>query len=202
MFFKKADITAMPTRYRANFINSLSGFKSANLIGTSNNRGQTNLSIVSSAFHIGAHPPLMGFIFRPDIAERHSLDNIRETSVFSVNQVSQTIYKQAHQTSARYPRDISEFDQVGLTPAYVEFSKAPYVLQAELSLLMRLREEIPLKINGTHMIIAEIEGVQLDENFIAVDGFVDIEAINTVAISGLDSYHSTQRLSREPYAKP
>jgi len=33
------------------------------------------------------------------------------------------------------------------------------------------------------------------------DGFVDIEAIDTVAVSGLDSYHVTERLARLAYAK-
>jgi len=38
----------MKQRQRAHFINSLSGFKSANLIGTQSNAGITNVSIVSS----------------------------------------------------------------------------------------------------------------------------------------------------------
>lgn len=34
------------------------------------------------------------------------------------------------------------------------------------------------------------------------DGYVDIESLDLVTISGLDSYHSTQRLHRLSYAKP
>lgn len=45
-------------RKRVSLINSLSGFKSLNLIGTiNNNQGQTNLAIFNSVVHIGANPP-------------------------------------------------------------------------------------------------------------------------------------------------
>ena len=39
-----AGIDAMAQRFRANFINSLSGYKSANLVGTCNEQQQTNLA--------------------------------------------------------------------------------------------------------------------------------------------------------------
>lgn len=44
-------------RKRVSLINSLSEFKSLNLIGTINNQGQTNLAIFNSVVHIGANPP-------------------------------------------------------------------------------------------------------------------------------------------------
>ncbi len=34
------------------------------------------------------------------------------------------------------------------------------------------------------------------------DGYLDLERIDLVTISGLDSYHVTQRLDRLSYAKP
>lgn len=34
------------------------------------------------------------------------------------------------------------------------------------------------------------------------DGYIDIESLGTMAISGLDGYHSTQRAARLSYAKP
>ena len=56
MQFQSSDIKAMDPRRRAAFINSLSGFKSANLVGTVNAKGQTNLAIMSSAVHLGSSP--------------------------------------------------------------------------------------------------------------------------------------------------
>ena len=120
-------INAMEKRHRANLINSLSGYKSANLLGTVNARGQTNLALVSSVFHIGAHPPLVGMLMRPHSVPRHSLENLMELGVYTLNVVTQQMYREAHQTTARYPQEQSEFAAVGLTEEYSAHLKAPYV---------------------------------------------------------------------------
>ncbi|GGP60935.1 hypothetical protein L2742_05675 [Shewanella saliphila] len=55
--------------------------------------------------------------------------------------------------------------------------------------------------NGTELVIGEIIDVYVDKNAVKADGFIDLHAIDTVAISGLDSYHTTTQLARLPYAK-
>lgn len=62
----------MPDRDRARFINSLSGFKSANLIATQDKQGKTNVAMFSSVVHLGASPALVGFVMRPDNNDRHT----------------------------------------------------------------------------------------------------------------------------------
>ena len=109
-----SDLIQMEQRKRAHLINSVGGFKSVCLIGTVDLIGQTNLAIFSSIVHIGANPPLISFIMRPDSVERHTLANILETGSYTINHLNTSIYKQAHQTSARYPKELSEFDATGL----------------------------------------------------------------------------------------
>jgi flavin reductase (DIM6/NTAB) family NADH-FMN oxidoreductase RutF len=196
------DIIALEPRFRARFINSLSGFKSANLVGTQDAKGITNLSMISSAFHIGADPALMGMIIRPDGVPRDTLDNIKQTGVYTINQVSAQIYKQAHQTSARYDVGVSEFEQVGLTAEYINDVAAPFVAQSRLKFSLQVREIIPLAINNTILVIGEISHVLFVEQALKADGYLDIESLETVAVSGLDGYHTTKRLSRLSYAKP
>ena len=100
--FSYSEIMNFDQRYRATFINSLGGFKSVNLIGTRSESGLSNLAIFSSIVHIGANPPLVGFIVRPDSAERHTLENILETSYYTLNHINESIVINSHQTSARY----------------------------------------------------------------------------------------------------
>ncbi|WP_413694138.1 flavin reductase family protein [Psychromonas sp. KJ10-2] len=190
----------MPTRERARFINSLSGFKSANLIATQDKQGNTNVAIFSSVVHLGASPALVGFIMRPDTGQRHTLDNIIETQVYTINQVSEAFYQQAHQTSARYPIEESEFEMAGLECGYID--NVPFVKESSLKFVVKLKEILPIALNNTQMVIGEISHVLCEESAIKEDGYIDIEALQTVAISGLDSYHSSQRLSRLSYAKP
>lgn len=197
-----SDIIQMEQRSRARLINSLSGFKSANLVATKDNRGCSNLAIVSSVFHLGASPALMGMIIRPDGVPRDTLSNIKQTGSYTINHVSTLIYRRAHQTSARYEADVSEFKAVGLTEQYIEGIFAPFVEQSQLKFSLQLRQVTPLAINGTVLVIGEVEHIIVDQHCIKADGYLDIESLESVAISGLDSYHQTQRLDRLSYAKP
>jgi flavin reductase (DIM6/NTAB) family NADH-FMN oxidoreductase RutF len=95
--------------YRANFINSLTGFKSVSLIGSINTQGQPNLAIFSSIVHLGADPALVGFINRPLAAAPHTIGNIQATKSYTINHVHAGIIQQAHQTSAKYA-----IEQLGL----------------------------------------------------------------------------------------
>jgi flavin reductase (DIM6/NTAB) family NADH-FMN oxidoreductase RutF len=201
MHFTKDRIDALETRTRAHFINSLSGFKSANLIGTQDIQGNTNLSIVSSVIHLGANPPLVGMIIRPNSVARHTFENILQTGFYTINQVNQSIYTQAHQTSARYDRDESEFDATGLTAEYLMGFKAPFVKESRLKYSVKLAEHQHLAINGTEFVIGEIVDVYVEDSAVEADGFIDLDTIETVAITGLDSYHTTAKLARLPYAK-
>ena len=197
----RAEIDEMEKRFRANFINALSGYKSVNLVGTRSADGQANLSIVSSVIHLGSNPPLLGMVMRPPSVTRHSYENILETKEFSLNHIASPFFQQAHQTSARYDREESEFEATGLTERAVENWRAPAVDEAPIRLGMRLVEDMPIPHNGTRFIIAEIAWVEMQEDFLSQDGFVDLEAANVVTISGLDRYLKPTSLGRLNYAK-
>jgi flavin reductase (DIM6/NTAB) family NADH-FMN oxidoreductase RutF len=201
MYFSKDDIVQLEQRYRAQLINSLSGFKSANLIGTVDKSGNENLAIVSSVFHLGANPPLIGMIIRPHSVPRHTLENLLETEVYTINHVSEDIFINAHQTSARYEKLDSEFNAVNLSPQYLNNFQAPYVSKSKVKIGLALRSSQTLEINNTELVIGEVVELHVEDSAIGPDGFVDIESLNTVALSGLDSYHKTQKLGRLKYAK-
>jgi len=195
------DLMAMDKRFRGNLINSVAGFKSVCLIGSINKVGQTNLAIFNSIIHIGASPPLLAFVIRPDSVERNTLSNILETDFYTMNHLNETIYKKAHQTSARYPKEISEFDAVGLTANYKDNFLAPYVKESFVQLGMQFKERVDLSINGTILIIGQIQHVYFPKDCLFEDSFLDLEKSNTITCSGLDSYHKTQLIGRLTYAK-
>jgi flavin reductase (DIM6/NTAB) family NADH-FMN oxidoreductase RutF len=201
-FIDTAALQQMEQRKRAMLINSIGGFKFVSLIGTIDEENNTNLAIFSSLFHLGANPALIGFIMRPDSVDRHTLSNIMTTKVYTINHINESIHKQAHQTSARYEKEVSEFDATGLTTEYKNNFVAPYVRESNIQMGVIFRERIDLNINGTILIIGEITQLYYPQDCICEDGFIDIEKANTITCSGLDSYHSTNRLSRLSYAKP
>ena len=134
-------IEALEKRYRAALINSVTGFKPANLVGTTDPDGNSNLAIMSSVVHLGSHPPLLGLVVRPNPVDRHTLDNILETGCYTINHVSETFIAEAHQTAARYPKDVSEFEATGLSEHYAGAFPAPFVDQANVRLGMKLQSD-------------------------------------------------------------
>jgi flavin reductase (DIM6/NTAB) family NADH-FMN oxidoreductase RutF len=200
--FNESTIAQMPQRTRANFINSLSGFKSANLVGTRSTGGIDNLALISSVFHVGANPPLVGMLMRPHTVTRDTLQNIKDTRVYTLNHVHTSFVDKAHQCSANYPSEQSEFEAVGLTALMSKAVNAPFVAESKIRIALELAQITVIELNQTELVIGKIVEVELNQDILFDDGYVDIEKAQSAAVSCLDSYHSTTRLDRYSYAKP
>lgn len=198
--FDKASILEAESFYRRDLINSLAGYKSLNLIGTKSKEGITNLAPFSQIFHIGATPPLVGVLFRPHSVERHTLENILDTAAFTLNHVTQDFYRQAHQTAARY--EGSEFEATGIGEEYHLDFYAPFVQGSPLQIACNLEETQIIKANGTVLVVGAIEHIWVDEKGLRTDGSLDLNALGTVTVSGLDEYHLGQKIARLSYPKP
>jgi flavin reductase (DIM6/NTAB) family NADH-FMN oxidoreductase RutF len=196
------EIAKMEKHYRISLINSLVGFRSLNLLGTASTDGITNLCVISSAFHLGANPPLLGLVIRPEREHNDTLKNIKTTGQYTLNNVLPEWYPQAHQTSASYPSGVSEFDVCGFKKQYVKGFKAPFVAQSTISIGLELRETLDIEANGTTIIIGEIVQILTNDTLIAEDGTVDHIKAETMTVAGLDAYFIAKPVGRLAYAKP
>jgi flavin reductase (DIM6/NTAB) family NADH-FMN oxidoreductase RutF len=199
--FSVEQIKLMDRFTRTHFINTLSGFKSVSLIGTINKVGQTNLAIFSNLVHIGADPALIGFVNRPTEAAPHTLANIQATEFYTVNHVHQDIYANAHQTSAKYPEHISEFEAVGLTALFRPGISAPFVEESKVQYVLKLEEVIPIKLNGTFLVVGSLQQAFIPEEIMDEDGYLSIEKANSLCSLGINGYYETKLLEKLPYAK-
>lgn len=199
---KSEDIDQLEKAYRTSLINSLIGFRSLNLLGTASKEGITNLCIISSAFHLGANPPLIGLVIRPERAHNDTLKNIQATGHYTLNNVLPDWYMQAHQTSASYASGTSEFDVCGFKKQYVNQFKAPFVAQSTIRIGLELREVIDVELNGTTIIIGEIKHILTEDGMVGEDGMVDHTKAGTITAAGLDAYFLPQLIGRLAYAKP
>ena len=200
--FRKEDLQNLDTAYRRNFINSLSGYKSINLIGTIDTEGNPNLAIYNTIIHVSSNPPMLAMLVRTPVKPRHTLTNIRETGVYTLNHIKQEFFNKAHQTAARYHGKKSEFEIVGLKQWYSEHFKAPFVHESPVKIGFELREEYTLKSNGAILIIGEIVEATVQQNAILSDGLVDLGVTGTITASGLDTYYTTRKIARLSFAKP
>ncbi len=191
--------------YRANFINSLTGFKSASLIGTINAQDIPNLGMFSSMVHIGSDPALIGYINRPVAAapHPHTLANIKSNGFYTVNHIHPSFVDKAHQTSAKYPDEVNEFKEVGLTEEYLEGINVPFVKESSIKYLLSLKEIVPITLNATFLVIGQLEQVLIDPSLQpTADGFLELDQIGSICSNGLDAYYNTSLIDRYAYAKP
>lgn len=200
--YNHSDILELEKYFRRNFMNTVSGYKSAHLLATTNENGQTNVAVFNSVVHIGAIPPHIGFIMRPLTVERQTYNNIKTTGKFTLNAITVAIHKQAHQTSAKYPPHISEFDACQLEAAYLNDFPIPFVGESPIKIGLSFVEEHEIKANGTILIVGKVETIIIDEQIIGQGGHIDLEKMNGVAISGLDTYYSGSKLGIYEFARP
>ena len=198
--FSKEEIKALDKIYRLNLINSVSGYKSANLIGTKGENGE-NLAIFSSVVHLGANPALLGFIMRPASVPRNTLTNMKHSKKFTINSVSEEIAERAHYTSANFAASVSEFEACKLTPEYLNNFEAPFLKESKLKMAMHLEQIIEIELNDTMLIVGSIENVYVEEKALTDNGQLNLNLIETVAISGLNRYHQVKEVGNFPYAR-
>jgi len=202
MHLTKKDLEETDRIKKLNIINSLSGIKPANLIGSVSKNKVSNVAIFSSIVHLGSNPALLGFIARPTgEVPRNTYDNILENGYYTINHVSENIVKKAHYTSAKFDSDISEFDACGLTEEYLHDFKAPFVKESGIKLGMKHVESIPIELNGTILVIGEVEHVIIPDEALNDKGYIDLAEAEIAGISGLNSYYKLEKIGSFPYAR-
>lgn len=200
--FSKSEIEKLPHLQKINLINSIGGYKSANLIGSKSKAGVSNVAVFSSVTHYGSSPAILGLVVRPTTVARNTYENIKETGVFTINSIFENKIEDAHHTSAKYPQDISEFNKTDLTEEYLENYFPPFVQGAPIKIGMKFIEEHAIKVNGTILVLAEIEKIYIQNNLIEDDYFVNLSKGNIAAINGLDGYSIPNAATRLPYQRP
>ena len=198
------DIAAMERTPRAMLINSLPGYKPGMLVGTCDGAGQTNLAIVSSHFHLGSDPPLLAMILRPSTgqSERHTLINVLGNQSWTLNSFTLEEAAMAHQTSASYGRNESEFVACDFAIEWVNGVGAPFVETAALQIGCELREHHPLSINGTNLLIGEVTHLSFPSDAQRDNSSLDLSRMGAITVSGLDTYSEPSPGERFAAADP
>lgn len=201
-YFDENTIENLNHIYKINLINSCSGYKSANLIGTKSVNGIENVAVFSSVTHIGSSPAMLGFFLRPTTVIRNTYENLKKSGFYTINHIHKSILEDAHHTSAKYDADISEFDVTSLSSEYKNGFQAPFVKHAPIQMAMEFVAEYEIKANNTILVIGKIIGLYINDLLIEDDGFVNLSKGNIAAINGLDGYAVPENNTRFGYQRP
>ena len=202
MTLTEADFPTLDSEFRRHFFNTLPGPRGVHLLATRGYKGQENVAVFSSVIHIGARPPLLGFLMRQLTVPRQTYHHIQANKWFTLNTIQPKFLHPAHQTSANYELFESEFTATGLTPEYLGASKAPYVAESPVKIGLTLEEEHLVRANGTRLLIGRIRELFLPDEAVADSGHVDHVLLQTMTVAGLDTYHEVGPAHELPYARP
>jgi len=187
--------------YRLNLINSITGIKPANLIGTRSAANEDNLAIFSSLVNLGSNPAQLGFIVRPETdVPRNTFENIIETGFYTINHVSESFIKKAHFTSAKLDKGISEFDVMNIGREFSNGFHAPFVKESAVKIGMKYQESFSLR-NGCTFVVGSVELIILPDEAINEYGQLDLTHYGCAGLSGLNTYYGFQKLASFPYVR-
>jgi flavin reductase (DIM6/NTAB) family NADH-FMN oxidoreductase RutF len=201
-FYDYNDIQNLNKIFKINLINSCSGFKSANLLGSLSEEGVSNVAVFSSVTHLGSNPPTLGFILRPTTVPRDTYKNIKDTGSFTINHIHEAIIEDAHHTSAKYPKEVSEFDVTNLEEEFKGQFKAPFVKGAPVQMSMKFIEEVYVPSNDVMLIVSQIEELYIDDELLQADGLINLSKGNIATINGLDTYAIPKFNKQLSYQRP
>ena len=155
-------------------------------IGWISTRGQhgDNLAPYSFFNAVASDPPQVMFASN---GVKDSLTNIRETSVFAVNIVSESLMNPMNQTSAKLPLGMDEFAFAGLTKAECKTISCSFVAAAPAVLECRMAQTIPLAGIDNFLIIGDVTGIHIADDAI-INGRLDVTRFGPVARLGYKDY--------------
>ena len=118
-----------------------------------------------SYFTVVSHkPPMLGFT---SVGEKDTLRNVLATGEYVINVASDDLVERMNLTSADFPPEQDEFAWAGLTPEPSTVVAVPAVVEAPVSLEMRLREVKPF--GDCFLIAGEVVHVRLAADVVRDD---------------------------------
>jgi flavin reductase (DIM6/NTAB) family NADH-FMN oxidoreductase RutF len=161
--------------------------------------GAVNLAPYSFFNAVGDKPPMVMF---SSAGMKDSAAFAHETREFVWNLPTYELREAMNATSKALPRGESEFAHAGLSMAPSRLIGVPRVAESPCALECRVTQTLELidldgRDTDRHLVIGQVVGVHLDEQFVTADGQVDTAALAPIARCGYtDEYAVVDQLFR------
>jgi flavin reductase (DIM6/NTAB) family NADH-FMN oxidoreductase RutF len=153
------------------------------LITTKNSEGKVNVFTVAWIGTACSKPPMITIGVRP---ERLSYDYIKQSGEFVVNLPSAVITNKVDLCGVKSGRELDKIVSLGFKLEDCKNVSVPMLAQCPVSLECKVKSITPL---GSHnLILAEIVGVNVDENIIDAKGKIHLESANLICYSHGEYY--------------
>lgn len=157
--------------------------------------GVDNLSPHSYFTIVSSDPVIIQFV---STGVKDTLRNVLETREFVVNHTPVELFEEINATGTDYPRDVSEFDEVGLTREPSRTVAVPRVAESPASMECILHGE-PLRVGNGYVVFGEVKHVAvaphaLGERGPTARGLEPIARLGHDEWAGLGDIHSIRRI--------
>jgi flavin reductase (DIM6/NTAB) family NADH-FMN oxidoreductase RutF len=109
--------------------------------------------------------------------------------------------ERSHYTSVKFDKNESEFQKCKFTAEYLNEFQAPYVKDSCVKIGLNLEDIQLIKSNGCRLIIGRVEKLYVSDSVIHKTGNIQLELLNSIGVSGLNTYYGLNRIAEYPYAR-
>ena len=161
-------------------------------ISTISKDGIGNLSPYSYFNGLSYNPPFVMFSAgnRVDGSKKDSVLNSEETGEFVVNVSTWDTRHQMNDTSWIMESETDELLETGLTPISSINVKPKRVAESPVHFECKYHQtvELPGKVGFHHVVIGQVIGIHIKDEFITDDGIVDVLKMKVIARLGYNDY--------------
>jgi flavin reductase (DIM6/NTAB) family NADH-FMN oxidoreductase RutF len=156
--------------------------------------GVRNLAPFSFFNAVCGEPPIICFSTAMREPRKDTYMNIRATSEFVVNIVSEEIAEQMNCASGDYAPGVDEFEKSGLTPVKSDLIRSPRVQESHVSMECRLIQILDLSTRprGASLIIGKVVRFHIDERVIDENFHIDPDKLRAIGRMGGNEYSRTR----------
>lgn len=124
-----------------------------------------NIITVAWAGTVCTNPPMLSISVRP---ERYSYNIIKETGEFVVNLTTKKLARATDYCGVKSGREVDKFKEMHLSVNESEHIDAPGILECPVNIECKVRQI--LELGSHHMFLADVVGVQVDEELLDESG--------------------------------
>ena len=156
---------------------------------------ESNLITVAWTGILNTNPAMVYISVRP---ERYSYELIKKSGEFVINLTNEDLAFATDWCGVKSGKDFNKFEIMKLTKEKANFVSCPMIKESPVSVECRVTEIREL---GTHhMFIAEVLGINADEEYIDEKGAFDISKCNLIAYLNGHYYKMGEKIGKFGYS--
>ena len=164
--------------------------------------GRENIAPYSQWQNLTFDPPMVMFSANqyPDGRRKDTVLNAEQTGWFVWNMATYDLREEVNKSAMALPHEESEWDHLEVTKIYADNYPVPMIAESPIKFECRYKTTLRIPGNtpvGTiDLVVADVETIHINEDFLDADGKIDVLKIRPIARMGYFDYTVvTEKLS-------